>query len=181
MALTEGTVDSSALIVGDWSEISIEYPAQSGTWLYVGNCPEGVCEVSKEDYQHEGTNFPRKVDLVVPIRTGMKFTGRIEEIHVENLRLVLGMDPTNVNNYVYVGALTTPTYFTFRAQRQRNSDAQEITFKMFKAQSSGLMQIAGGDEAISTPIEIIALDDAAGNYGGSDAAPLGYIYLPAKA
>jgi len=117
----------------------------------------------------------------VPIRTGMKFTGRIEEIHVENLRLVLGMDPTNVNNYVYVGALTTPTYFTFRAQRQRNSDAQEITFKMFKAQSSGLMQIAGGDEAISTPIEIIALDDAAGNYGGSDAAPLGYIYLPAKA
>jgi hypothetical protein len=181
MALAEGTNDVTSIVVGSWSEIMVEFPALSGTWLPLGNCPNGVVEISKEDYLHEGTGFPRKTDLVVPIRAGMKFTGEIQEINAENVRTILGMDPSDANPYIYAGALSTPTYFTFRAKRARNSDAVEITFKIFKAQASGLFTLGEADEAISSPIEIIAVDDTAGAYGGSAEAPLGYLWIPARA
>jgi hypothetical protein len=181
MPLTEGTVDVSAILVGDWSELAVEFPAESGTFLYIGNTPEGVLEVGQEIYDHEGTNFPRRIDLRVPVRTSMQFTGQIEEIHAENVRLILGQDPSDSNPYVYAGAFQVPQVFKFRARRQRISDGQIITAVFWKASSSGLFQLGGGDEAIQSPLEVIALDDAAGNYGGSSEAPLGYIHIPAKA
>jgi hypothetical protein len=189
MALTEGLVDKNAIIVGDWSEISIEFPAGSGTWYYIGNCPEGVLEISKDLYQHVSTSFPRKTDLVIPVKTGMKFTGRLEEIYVQNIRLAMGMNPTDSDTYVYIGALTTPTYFKFRARRARNSDGSYLTAVFWKAQSAGLMQLGGADEAVGTPIEVEALDDSTSagvtdpdndKYGGSSTSPLGYLVVPAK-
>lgn len=178
--LTEGTVDTNAIIVGDWTELAVEYPIDSDTWLLLGNAPEGVLEIAKEDYLHVSTSFPRKTDLIVPIRIDMKFSARIEELHAENLRTIMGLAPNNSNEYVYIGALSTPTYFKFRARRNRTSDLQTITAVFWKAQSTGLLQIAGGDEAVSSPIEIMAVDDSAGAYGGSSSAPLGYIHIPAK-
>lgn len=180
MALTEGTVDKNSILVGDWSELSVEYPIGSDTWLYIGNAPEGALEVSQEVYDHVSTAFPRKVDLRVPVRTDMKFTAQLEEIHAENIRLILGQAPNISENYIYVGALSTPKYFKFRAQRVRISDAVEITVVFWKAVSSGLLQLAGGDEAIASPVEIVALDDSSGDYGGSSVAPLGYIVVPVK-
>jgi hypothetical protein len=180
MALTEGSVDKNAIIVGDWSEISIEFPAGSNNWLFIGNSPEGLVEVSKEIYDHVSTAFPRKVDLRIPVRADMKFTCQIEEVHAENLRLILGQAPNDSNAYIYVGALVTPQFFKFRAKRRRNSDLAEITVVFWKGVSSGLLQLAGGDEAISSPLEVVALDDSAGDYGGSSDAPLGYINIPPK-
>lgn len=180
MALTEGTVDLTSIIVGDWSEIAIEFPPDSDNWLLIGNAPEGVLEITKEIYDHISTAFPRRVDLRVPVKADMKFTAQIEEIHAENIRLILGQAPNVSEAYVYVGALVTPQYFKFRAKRRRNSDLAEIIVVFWKAVSSGLLQLGGGDEAISSPIEIVALDDSGGDYGGSSSAPLGYINLPVK-
>lgn len=180
MALTEGTIDKQAIIVGDWSELSIEYPIASDNWLYIGNAPEGALEVSQETYDHISTAFPRRIDLRIPVRADMKFMAQLEEIHAENIRLILGQAPNVSDAYVYIGALSVPQYFKFRAKRLRNSDAAEITVVFWKAVSSGLLQLAGGDEAIASPIEVVALDDSSGDYGGSSSAPLGYINLPAK-
>jgi len=181
MSLSEGTIDKTAIMVGDWSEVSVEYPTGSNIWLLLGNAPEGVLEVSKEIYDHVSTSFPRRVDLRIPVRADMKFTAQLEEIHAENIRLILGQAPNDSGSYVYIGGLATTKFFKFRAKRVRISDAAEITVVFWKAVSSGLLQLAGGDEAISSPVEIVALDDSAGDYGGSSNAPLGYIHVPAKA
>lgn len=181
MPLIQGSVDKTAIIVGDWSEIAIEYPPGSDSWLYIGSAKEGALEVSKEIYDHYSNAFPRIVDLRIPIKTGMKFTAQLEEIHAENIKLIVGQDPTDSNSYVYLGALNIPIFFKFRARRERNSDAQVITVVFWKAMSSGLFQLGGGDEAIKSPVEFVALDDASGDYGGSSSAPLGYIHIPAKA
>jgi hypothetical protein len=180
MALSEGTIDLKSIIVGDWSELAVEFPIGSNNWLYIGNAPEGVLEVSQEIYDHVSTAFPRRVDLRIPVRADMKFTAQLEEIHAENVRLILGQDPSVSDAYVYVGALSVPQYFKFRAKRRRNSDLAEITVVFWKAVSSGLLQLAGGDEAIASPVEFVALDDSGGDYGGSSTAPLGYINLPPK-
>ena len=180
MALQEGSVDLSSIIVGDWSELAIEFPAGSDNWLLIGNAPEGVLEVSQEIYDHISTAFPRKTDLRIVVKSDMKFTAQLEEVYAENIRLILGQAPNVSESYVYVGALSTPQYFKFRAKRRRNSDAQEISVIFWKAMSSGLLQLGGGDEAVSSPVEFVALDDSAGDYGGSSTAPLGYIHLPVK-
>jgi hypothetical protein len=181
MALTEGTVDKSSIMVGDWSEVAVEYPIGSNNWLLVGNAPEAAFEVTKEIYDHISTAFPRTVDLRIPVRTDMKFTAQLEEIYAQNIRLILGQDPSNANPYVYIGALANSLFVTFRARRVRVSDGQIITVLFWKANTSGLLQLGGGDEAISSPVEFMALDDREGSYGGSTAAPLGYVHVPPKA
>lgn len=181
MALTEGSIDKSSFLVGDWSELAVEFPIGSDNWLLIGNAPEGALEVSKEIYDHVGTSFPRTVDLRIPIRTDMKFTAVLEEIYAENVRLILGQDPSVSESYVYIGALATSLFVKFRAKRVRISDGVEITVVFWKANTSGLLQLAGGDEAVGSPVEFVALDDRSGDYGGTLAAPLGYIHIPAKA
>jgi hypothetical protein len=181
MALTEGTIDKSSILVGDWSEISVEYPIGSDTWLLIGNAPEGVLSATQEIYDHVSTAFPRRVDLRVPTRADLKFNAQIEEINVENIRLILGQDPSDSSTYIYMGAISVPQFFKFRAKRVRRSDLAEITVVFWKAVSSGLFELGGGDEAVSSPIEIVALDDSAGDYGGSSTAPLGYMVAVPKA
>lgn len=181
MALTEGTIDKTSIMLGDWSEVSVEYPVGSDNWLLVGSAKEGALEVSKEIYDHIGTSFPRTVDLRIPIRTDMKFTAVLEEIYAQNIRLILGQDPSIAESYIYVGALATSLFVKFRARRVRVSDGVTITVVFWKANTSGLLQLGGGDEAIGSPVEFVALDDREGAYGGSVTAPLGYLHIPAKA
>jgi len=180
MALTEGSVDKNSIMVGDWSEVSVEYPIGSDNWLLVGNAPEGALEISKENFDHVGTSFPRTIDLRIPIRVDMKFTAVLEEIYSQNIRLILGQDPSDASSYIYVGALAQSLFVKFRARRVRVSDGQIITVVFWKANTSGLLQLGGGDEAISSPVEFQALDDREGAYGGSADAPLGYLYVPPK-
>lgn len=180
MALTEGTIDKNSIMLGDWSEIAVEYPINSDIWLLLGNAPEGALEVSKEIYDHVGTSFPRTIDLRIPIRTDMKFTAVLEEIYTQNIKLILGMAPNSVDPYTYIGAMVQTTYVKFRAKRIRVSDGVELTVMFWKASTAGLLQLGAGDEAISSPVEFQALDDREGAYGGSSIAPLGYIHIPPK-
>lgn len=180
MALTEGTIDKNAIMVGDWSEVAVEYPIGSDNWLLLGNAPEGALEISKENYDHVSTAFPRTVDLRIPVRVDMKFTAILEEIYAQNIRLILGQDPSDASSYIYVGALATSLFVKFRARRVRVSDGVVITVVFWKANTSGLLQLGGGDEAIGSPIEFQALDDRSGDYGGTIEAPLGYLHVPAK-
>jgi len=181
MALTEGSIDKSSIMVGDWSEVAVEYPIGSDIWLLLGNAPEGALEISKEIYDHVSTAFPRTVDLRIPIKTEMKFTAQLEEIYAQNIRLILGQEPDDSSSYIYIGALATSRFVKFRARRTRVSDGAVITVVFWKASTSGLLQLGGADEAISSPVEFVALDDRAGDYSGTLEAPLGYLHIPAKA
>jgi len=180
MALTEGTIDKNSILVGDWSELAVEFPIGSDNWYLIGNAPEGALEVSKENYDHSGTSFPRTIDLRIPIRTDMKFSAVLEEIYSQNVRLILGQDPSDSSSYIYIGALATSLFVKFRARRVRVSDGQVITAVFWKANTSGLLQLGGGDEAVGSPIEFQALDDRSGDYGGTAQAPLGYLHIPEK-
>ena len=176
MTLTQqGTVDVAALIVGDWSVVGFEY---NSVEYPIGNVPEGTLEIGREYYRHQGTQLPRRVDAVFLITTSMRFTGTVEECHERNMRFALGKDPSVLTDYIYIGAAEIPSFFTFTARRFRPSDNALIEAKIWKALLVSTFSLAGGDETVGTPLEVEGLDDSAGNYGGSAAAPLGYLYVP---
>lgn len=171
----QGGIDISSYLVGSWSEIAA---IVGGTVYRIGNTPEGVLEVSREYYSHESTAFPRRVDLVVPIRTGMKFTGTVEEVHRQNVSWMLGQSLAPANDYIYVGALQTSTFFTFRGRRMRISDNVSVEFGIWKAMVSSLFTLGSGDEAQGSPVEVVGVDDTDGDYGGSAESPIGYVFVP---
>jgi len=173
----QGGVDESAYVVGHWSEVLANV---SATDYYIGNCPDGTLEISREYYTHEDTSLPRKVDLVVPIRTGMKFSGTVEEINRQNVSWLLGQTLAPSSNYIYVGAMAPAQFFTFRGRRHRPSDNVAIEFCMWKCMVSSLFSLGSGDDAQGSPLEVIALDDTDGDYGGGSTDPLGYIWVPDK-
>ena len=171
----EGTVDESAILVGSWSEVLVSVSAVD---YQIGNVPEGQLEIGREFYEHVGTSFPRRTDLVVPTRVWMKFTGTVEEIHKQNVNWLVGGLISSSNNYIYVGQLTTVNYFTFLGKRTRVSDGVTIEFKMFKCMVRSLFSLASGDEAQGSPLEVEGLSDESGDYGGSTGAPIGWIWVP---
>lgn len=172
----EGTYDESALLYGDWSEI---YAEKSSVQYRIGNCPEGVLEVGREYIEHQDTSFPRTTDLVVPTRVWMKYTGKVEEINSQNTSWLMGQT-LNVSgqNYLYVGDLQNPYYFSLYGKRTRVSDSVDIVFKMHKCLVRSVFSLGSGDEWAGSPLEIEALNDVDGDYGGSASDPLGWIWVP---
>lgn len=168
------------LFLGDWSHVDVTTdPLGAPTEYYLGLVTEGALEISREDSELMGTTFPKRVELVIPTRAGMKFTGQMAELHKANLHLLLGGLPGNASNYLYPGvACPDETKFVkFRAKRIRCDDfVMEVIF--WKAQSAGLISIGAGDPTTFAPLEMQALDDSNGTWGGSAAAPLGYLYAP---
>jgi hypothetical protein len=171
----EGTWDESSLLVGDWSEVYVEL---TGTQYRVGNVPEGVLEIGREFIEHVDTSFPRMTDLVVQSRVWMKYTGKVEEVNVENVAWLLGQSLSPTSNYLYIGDIASPLYHTFFGQRIRVSDQVAIVFRMHKCLVRSLFSLGGGDEWAGSPLEIEALNDTDGDYGGSATDPLGWIWVP---
>jgi len=171
----EGTYDESSLLVGDWSEI---YAEITGTQYRIGNVPEGVLEIGREFMEHIDTSFPRTTDLVVATRVWMKYTGKVEEINCQNVSFLLGQSLSCSSNYLYVGDLETPTYFTLFGKRTRVSDGVDIVFRIHKCLQRSLFSLGGGDEWAGSPLEVEGLNDVDGDYGGSSTDPLGWIWVP---
>jgi hypothetical protein len=107
----------------------------------------------------------------------MKFTGRIEEIKRQNMHFMIGDLLTSTEQYIYVGPSCDPNFFTFSAKRNF-CDGLIVEAIMWKCLTTGLIQLGNADEPISSPFEVHAIDDSAGDYGGSETAPLGYIWVP---
>lgn len=174
----KGTVDVDSILVGDWIEL---LAVKSGVDYQIGNVREGALEVSREYYQHTDSQFPRLVDKVFVVSSGFRFTGQIEELHAQNISLLIGQGPNVGNtNYLYPGVLTAPQYFTLRGRRIRDADSYQMEFAIWKCLQMAAFQLAGGDEAVASPFEAMGLDDSAGDYNGSASIPLGFIYAPSK-
>lgn len=172
-----GTIDENAIMLGDWEEIVV---IRGGVSHFIGSVKEGMLEIPKEFYDHISTCWPRKKDLRLPVSIGMKFSGKLEEINSDNLKILLGQDPTTCEHYIYIGALSAIDYVSVRGRRRRQSDLFPMEFYIYKTNATSLVQLGSAAEAISTPVEFEALDDSDGDYGGSCAAPLGYLYVPCK-
>lgn len=182
VAIGSQSLDKAAnIFYGDWSHASVvESPVPGpGTTYYLGLIQEAALEISREDAEVLGTTFPQRVEIIVPQRAGMKFSGTMLELHKRNLHLLLGNLPSNASNYLYPGASCPDDskFVRFITRRIRCDDfVMEAVF--WKAQSNGLIAVSGGDPTAGSPIEISALDDTNGDWGGSTTAPLGYLYAP---
>ena len=182
MALTnQGTISTDNFFLGFWSKISFtEDPLIPGTTFLLGSVQEGVFEVSREDVEHLSTLFPRTVDFISPAQVGMTFTGQMEELHRNNLRLALGQLPATTTNYIYPAADCTAEnqFGQLKLERIRCQDDFVMVVVFFKTSGSGAVSIGGEAAVINTPVEFKALDDNQGDFGGTPEAPLGYIYAP---
>ena len=192
----QSVLSTSNLFQGFWSHVDVKkggFVQGAGTAfdaaspvMYLGVVPEGALEISREDTEFLGTNFPQTVELLTPSQVGMKFSGQIAEMHKLNLHLAIGDDPyednggvpANASQFIYPAASCNATSFvSVRALRKR-WDRFIMDMVIWKARNAAPLTIAGGTEVLSTPIEFNALDDNNGEYGGSTEAPLGYLYAP---
>jgi len=182
MALpNQGAINTDNYWQGFWSRVRfIEDPLVAATTFNIGSVQEGVLEVSREDTDHLSTLFPRTVDFISPAQVGMTYTGNMEEIHRNNLRLALGQLPSTSSNYIYPAASCTSEdqYGRLILERIRCQDEFVMVVVFWKTSGSGAITIGGAAEVINTPVEFKALDDNGGDLGGSAAVPLGYIYAP---
>jgi len=176
----QSVLSTSNLFQGFWSHVDVVKGgfASGNDVFYLGVVNEGVLEVSREDVEFMGTTFPQVVELLTPSQVGMKFSGEIAELTKANLHLAIDGDPGEAGNFVYPAATCSQDNFvTVRALRER-CDGFIMDMCIWKARNSAAMTIAGASEVISTPIEFNALDDRGGSQGGTDTAPLGYLYAP---
>lgn len=184
----QSVLSTSNLFQGFWSHVDVKkggfdsagsaYDATAPI-MYLGVVPEGALEISREDTEFMGTNFPQTVELLTPSQVGMKFSGEIAELHKLNLHLAIGDDPYDADdNYIYPAAsCATDSFVSVRALRKR-CDGFIMDMVIWKARSSAALTIGGGTEVLTSPIEFNALDDQGGEFGGDTQAPLGYLYAP---
>jgi hypothetical protein len=185
---TQGAIDVAAAIVGNWSDVDFVKPNSGAVWdglfdvWHIGNFEEAVLELSREDYTHIGTALPQIADYVVPIRSGMKFSGQATEFHRALLHALVGDDIAATSSYIYPGTQTCNTFFTLRAMRKRACDGVVIETRLFKVRAQGAIQIGSATEGVRTPVELEALDDSANSMqqGASTSAPLGWIWMPTE-
>ena len=176
----QSVLNTSNLFQGFWSHVDVcKDGFDSGNSpFYLGVVNEGVLEISREDTEFLGTTFPQVVELLTPSQVGMKFSGEIAELTKFNMHLAIDGDVTLDTNFVYPAASCSQDAFvSVRALRER-CDGFIMDMVIWKARNSAAMSIGGASEVISTPIEFNALDDRNGDFGGTNTAPLGYLYAP---
>jgi len=169
------------LYAGEWPRIyCLVDPTLPGeTEVYLGAVKGGVLRTSREEIQFQGTDFPATLEVSVPSTVGMQFTGTAHELTYNLLHLLVGDARVDDDaQYVYPGAACAfgDIDVTLRGERA-NCDGNMIVFQLHRARASGVVEIgAAPTDFIGTPMEMNALDDKAGDFGGSTAAPLGWIW-----
>ncbi len=182
VAIQKQSVGSTAnLFQGYWSHVEFIHAPATGSEvrLYLGVVQEGNLEISREDTEYMGTNFPRRVELLTPASVGMKFSGQIDELHKTNLHIAMGDNATDANNYIYPGAACSfEDQYGNLVLRRIRCDGFVMEAVLWKTIGSGALAIGGDAAVVGSTVEFSALDDSNGDFGGSATAPLGFIYAP---
>jgi len=182
MAISRGSQNTSDYFIGDWDYVAFITPKLSAIGArtdVLGMVSEGSLELSREDYQHQNSTFPRRVDFTAVTQAGMTFSGNVEEMSLINLRIAMAQDPATAGNYIYPGTSCTDSnnYGALKINRiQCQGFQNQLEVVIWKALAGGALSFGGGDEVTGIPVEFVAQDDTPGNYDGSSAAPLGYLY-----
>ena len=187
VAIGKQSVGSTAnLFQGYWSHVEFIHnpmnaaaPIPPQQRLYLGVVQEGNLEVSREDTEYMGTNFPRRVEMLTPTQVGMKFSGQIDELHKTNLHIAVGDTAPDASNYIYTGAgCSFESQYGNLVIRRERCDGFVMECVLWKTIGSGAVAIGGDAAVVGSSVEFNALDDANGAFGGAAAAPLGDIYAP---
>lgn len=181
VAIGKQSVGSTAnLFQGYWSHVEFVHdPLGTPNAIYLGVVQEGNLEISREDTEYMGTNFPRRVELLTPSQVGMKFSGQIDELHKTNLHIAMGDLASDTNNYIYPGAACSfEDQFGNLICRRKRCDGFVMEALLWKTLGSGALAIGGDAAVVGSTVEFNALDDTNGDFGGADDKPLGYIYAP---
>jgi len=193
MAIGKQSVGSTGnLFQGYWSHVEFWQnppntadPAHVPNRQYLGVIQEGVLEISREDTEYMGTNFPRTVELLTPSQMGMKFSGQMDELHEENLHVAIGDTANNENNYIIpaAGCSLDASFGNLVIKRARCADSFIMEAVIWKTTGSGALSLGGADTVVGTPVEFNAVDDSNGDFHDTanaqwGSAPLGFIYAP---
>ncbi|MCP4741467.1 MAG: hypothetical protein GY871_04455 [Actinomycetales bacterium] len=149
------------------------------TEIYLGAVKGGVLRTSREEIQFLGTDFPATLEVSVPSNVGMQFTGTAYELTYNLLHLLVGDARVDDDGqYVYPGAACAfgDIDVTLRGERA-NCDGNMLVFQLHRARASGVVELgSNATDFIGTPMELNALDDKGGDFGGSTDDPLGWIW-----
>ena len=177
------SVDSvNNVFLGQWDEVTfIEDPLGPGyDEVYLGAIRDGSLEVATENFEYYGTSYPRRLEAVFPQQVTMTFSGGMEELHKRNMHIALGNLPSETSRYIYPGAscVQENNFGSLEAKRRKCSDLGGgfITAFLWKTTGSGAITLGSADEVVNMPVEFNASDDSNGDFGGSTAQPLGWIY-----
>lgn len=177
----QSTHSTANLFQGFWSHVHfVKAPGTEEEALYyLGVMQDAVLEMSREDTEYLGTTFPRRVELLSPTRMGMKFSGRLDELHKANMHLLMGEDIADAGQYVNPGAACAfDDVFGNLVARRERCDGFVMEATIWKTTGSGAMSIGGDASVVGTTAEFNALDDTNEGFGGSASSPLGKLYCP---
>lgn len=172
--------DKEDLFAGEWPRVyAITDPVSSPVEVNLGAVKDGVLRTGREELNFFGTDFPGTLELSAPISVTMQFAGTAHELTYGLLHFLVGdARIDDASQYVYPGAgcAFSDIDVTLRGERV-NCDGHMIVFQIHQARASGAVEIgANPSDVIGTPIEVNALDDSGGVFGGSSTAPLGWIW-----
>lgn len=168
------------IYLGDWSYVvAIVDPLGAATRLSLGAVTEGVARSGREDATILNTTFPRTTAAIFTVSASMQFVGQGMELRPRLAHFLVGDERLDSSSqYVYPGGSCASDSIDVGFEAQRINCAQDIiVFHLWKARCSGVFEVPSGDNAVSTPLEINALSDTQGDFGGSNAHPYGYFYF----
>lgn len=168
------------IYLGDWSyAVAIVDPTGAATRLSLGAITEGVARTAREDATIPNTSFPRTIAAIFTVQASMQFVGQGMELRPRLAHFLVGDERLDSSSqYVYPGGSCASDSIDVGFEAQRINCAEDIIVCHFwKARCSGVFEIPSGDSAVSTPIEINALSDTSGDWGGSQSHPYGYFYF----
>jgi len=168
------------IYLGDWSyAVAIVDPTGAATRLSLGAITEGVARSGREDATILNTTFPRTIAAIFTVQSSMQFVGQGMELRPRLAHFAVGDERLDSSSqYVYPGGTCASDAIDVSFEAQRINCAQDIiVVHCWKARCSGVFEVPSGDNAVSTPLEINALSDTAGAFGGSQSHPYGYFYF----
>lgn len=176
---TQGTISKVNLIVGRWSSLELIAQGLNGTRYGVGSTKDCVLEIGREVYKHLSNHNQQRVDAIIPIRSWMTFKGILEEHHQANWNALMNKALGSSSLYNYPGgANECDVTVKVRACRTRSCDGFVIEAYIHAAIQEETVSFAGANEAVGAGFMFDALDDSTGQYGGTEASPYGFVYIP---
>jgi len=169
-------INEDYVYAGQWESV---YAMKNAVRHEIGLVLEGALRVGRETEDLFGSNFPRRLEIQVPTKVTMSFAGTAYELRAGLLHFLIGdaaIDDPNFYNYPAGGCAFSDIDVTLMGERTNCADNM-IVFAIFQGRASGAIEIGSADGFIGVPIEVNALSDHNGNFGGTPAHPYGWIWI----
>jgi hypothetical protein len=186
MGFSPGSVSFKSkedIFYGEWPRIyAITDPQDDGLKAerYLGAIKSATLRTTREELKVMGTTFPAKLEMSAPVNVEMQFAGTAYELTYGLLHFLTGdARIDSEDHYINPGAACAfgDIDVTLRGER-KNCDDHMIVFQIHRARASGAMELGSApNDAVGTPVEVNALNDENGEFGGSASSPLGWIWL----